>query len=313
MSSDESLPPGWDVAYNETGIPFYYEINNDSNRVWVRPTEPPPELPSGWERVKGDGGKVYYRNKISKKTQDEFPVAGQAFDAEHLPRDVGVFEEQQQQPPPQQPQNMQPVVDISSLVNRQLTEQEIETIRKMNNGQNLVDGLVQYDAGFDELKNSIGAAQPLPFDLSGYTKRLEEFRVTLIAKLAIIKEKLERLSLLEGLSDSLIQKLNAAKELFKSATNKLASAGVQNKPEEYEALGAKITELEGLIAEIETYPGMGAQAPAGAGAGAGGRRKSKTKHRKSRGKNKKTKRVKRTQTRKRKIKGGKCKCSLWNK
>jgi hypothetical protein len=309
MSSDESLPQGWDVAYNETGIPFYYEINNDSNRVWVRPTEPPPELPSGWERVKGDDGAVYYHNKISNKTQKEFPVPGQAFDVDHLPSDVGVFEEPQQQPPPQQPQNMQPVVDISSLVNRQLTEQEIETIRKMNNGQNLVDGLVQYDAGFDELKNSIGAAQPLPFDLSGYTKRLEEFRVTLIAKLAIIKEKLERLSLLEGLSDSLIQKLNAAKELFKSATNKLASAGVQNKPEEYEALGAKITELETLIADIETYNGMGAQSQSSVG----GRRKSKTKQRKSRGKNKKTKRVTRRQTRKRKIKGGKCKCSLWNK
>jgi hypothetical protein len=309
MSDEQPLPLGWDVAYNQDGIPFYYEINNDSNRVWVRPTEPPPELPSGWERVKDDRGAVYYHNKISKKTQKEFPVPGQAFDADHLPSDVGVFEEQQQQPPPQQPQNMQPVVDISSLVNRQLTEQEFETIRKMNNGQNLVDGLVQYDAGFDELKNSIGAAQPLPFDLSGYTKRLEEFRVTLIAKLAIIKEKLERLSLLEGLSDSLIQKLNAAKELFKSATNKLASAGVQNKPEEYESLGAKITELETLIADIETYNGMGAQSQSSVG----GRRKSKTKHRKSRGKNKKTKRVRRTQTIKRKRKGGKCNCSLWSK
>uniref|UniRef100_A0A6C0E655 WW domain-containing protein n=1 Tax=viral metagenome TaxID=1070528 RepID=A0A6C0E655_9ZZZZ len=305
--SEESLPDGWKLTYNQDGIPYWYDVNDLTDPVWVRPTEPTPKLPSGWEKVKGNDGKVYYLNKISKKTQDEFPVAGQAFDAEHLPRDVGVFEEPPQQPPPQQPQNMQPVVDISSLVNRQLTEQEIETIRKMNNGQALVDGLVQYDAGFDELKNSIGAAQPLPFDLSGYTKRLEEFRVTLIAKLAIIKEKLERLSLLEGLSDSLIQKLNAAKELFKSATNKLASAGVQNKPEEYEALGEKITELETLIAEIDTYNGMGAHAPVG------GRRKSKTKHRKSRGKKTKTKRVKRTQTRKRKRNGGKCKCSLWNK
>jgi hypothetical protein len=309
MSSDESLPDGWKLTYNQDSIPYWYDVNDLTDPVWVRPTEPTPKLPSGWEKVKGNDGAVYYHNKISNKTQKEFPVAGQAFDVDHLPSDVGVFEEQQQQPPPQQPQNMQPVVDISSLVNRQLTEQEIETIRKMNNGQNLVDGLVQYDAGFDELKNSIGAAQPLPFDLSGYTKRLEEFRVTLIAKLAIIKEKLERLSLLEGLSDSLIQKLNAAKELFKSATNKLASAGVQNKPEEYEALGAKITELETLIADIETYNGMGAQSQSSVG----GRRKSKTKHRKSRGKNKKTKRVRRTQTIKRKRKGGKCKCSLWNK
>ena len=303
MSDEEQpLPDGWEKTYNEAGEPFYFDINDIAPPVWVRPTEPTPKLLDGWEKVKGDGGSVYFRNRLSGKTQTEFPVLGQAFDDQHLPRDVGVLQ------PQQQPQNVQSVVDISTLVNRQLTEQEIETIRKMNNGQTLVDDLAQYDAGFDELKNSIGAAQPLPFDLSSYTKRLEDFRITLIAKLAIIKEKLERLSLLEGLSDSLIKKLNAAKELFKSATNKLASAGVQNKPEEYEALGAKIRELETLIAEIETYNGMGSQPSVG------GRRRSKTISRgKRNSKGKKTKRVKRTKTSKRKRKGGKCKCSLWAK
>lgn len=302
---EQPLPDGWDKTYNESGVPFYFDINDIAPPVWVRPTEPTPKLPTGWEKVKGDGGSVYFYNKVSGRTQTEFPLSGQAFDDQHLPINVGVVQPQQ----PQQPQNVQPLVDISSLVNRPLTEQEIETIRKMNNGETLVDGLVQYDAGFDELKNSIGAAQPLPFDLSSYTKRLEELRITLIAKLAIIKEKLERLSLLEGLSDSLIQKLNAAKELFKSATNKLASAGVQNKPEEYEALGAKIKVLEDLIAEIETYNGMGAQPSVG------GRKNSKRRYTKSRAKRnskgKKTKRVKRLKTRKRN--GGKCNCSLWGK
>lgn len=298
MSHKQPLPDGWiEVIDENSGNPYWYDKNDMTDPVWDRPTKPAPKLPSGWAKVKGDNG-VYYHNSITGNTQSAFPVVGDAWDTPLTSSDVV-----------QQPQNMQPVVDISSLVNRQLTEREIETIRKMNNGQTLLDGLGQYDAGFDELKNRIGAAQPLPFDLSVYTKRLEEFRITLIAKLAIIKEKLERLSLLEGLSDSLIQKLNAAKELFKSATNKLASAGVQNKPEEYEALGKKIKELEDLIAEIDTYNGMRTQHLVG------GRKKSKTKHRKSRGKNKKTKRVKRTQTRKRKIKrrGGKCNCSLWSK
>lgn len=306
--SGQGLPKGWiEVIDQGSGTPYWYDENDMNNAVWERPTEPTRQLPPGWERVVGTGGVVYYLNNITNKTQTGFPVVGEAFDDQHLPSDVGVVQQ------PQQPQNMQPVVDISTLVNRQLTDQEIETIRKMNNGQTLIDGLVQYDSGFEELKNRIGTAQPQPFDLSDYTRRLEAFHVILVEKLSIIKDKLDRLSLLEGLSGSLVQKLNDAKELFKSATTKLAAAAVQNDPTAYNALGAKIKELEDLISEIYRYPGMEVQ-PA-----VGGRKKSKTKHRKSRGKKNikrtktKTRRVKRTKTRKRKRNGGKCNCSLWSK
>jgi hypothetical protein len=288
MSDEEILPDGWIEVIDEgSGKPYWYDKNDLTDPVWVRPDKPTPKLPSGWAKVKGDGGAVYYHNNTTNKTQNDFPLEGQAWDTPLTSSDVGEV---------QQPQNVQPVVDISSLVNRELTDQEIETIRKMNNGETLINGLVQYDSGFNELKNRIGTAQPQPVDLSGYTRRLEAFRVLLLEKLSIIKDKLDRLSLLEELSGHLVQKLNDAKELFKSAITKLDAASVQNNTADYEALGKKITELEGLIAEIERYPGMGAQTRVG------GRRRSKTKHRKSRGKNKKTKRVKRTQTKKRKIK-----------
>jgi len=206
--------------------------------------------------------------------------------------------------PPSQPSTPS---DQPDIVNRKFTEAELDTINKLSVDDPAVYLAIahNYDEAFDGLKQQVQTPQQPTFDLSSYTERLTKIHADLMARLAVIKEKLVRLSEIESLSISLLDKLYAANELFTSVSNKLNSEN--NDPTAYNALGAKITELEALIAEIETYPGMGAQAPVG------GRRKSKTKHRKSRGKKTKTKRVKRTQTKKRKIKGGKCKCSLWNK
>ena len=203
--------------------------------------------------------------------------------------------------PPLQPSN-QPDID-----NRKFTDAELNTINRLSveDASRYVAIANNYDEAFEGLKEQMQTPQQPTFDLSSYTDRLTKIHADLMARLAVIKEKLVRLSEIESLSISLLDKLYAANELFTSVSNKLNSEN--NDPTAYNALGAKITELEALIAEIETYPGMGAQARVG------GRRRSKTKHRKSRGKKTKTKRVKRTQTKKRKIKGGKCKCSLWNK
>jgi hypothetical protein len=203
--------------------------------------------------------------------------------------------------PPSQPFN-QP-----DIVNRKFTDAELNTINRLSvdDPSRYVAIANNYDEAFEGLKQQVQTPQQPTFDLSSYTERLTKIHADLMGRLEVIKQKLVRLSEIESLSISLLDKLYAANELFTSVSNKLNSEN--NDPAAYNALGAKITELEGLIAEIERYPGMGAQAPVG------GRRMSKTKHRKSRGKNKKTKRVRRTQTRKRKRKGGKCKCSLWNK
>jgi hypothetical protein len=193
------------------------------------------------------------------------------------------------------------------IVNRKFTEPELDTINRLSveDPSRYVAIANNYDEAFEGLKEQMQTPQPPTFDLSSYTERLTKIHADLMGRLEVIKQKLVRLSEIESLSISLLDKLYAANELFTSVSNKLNSEN--NDPTAYNALGAKITELEGLIAEIERYPGMGAQAPVG------GRRKSKTKHRKSRGKKTKTKRVKRTQTKKKKNKGRKCKCSLWNK
>jgi hypothetical protein len=201
--------------------------------------------------------------------------------------------------PPSQPSN-QP-----DIVNRKFTDAELNTINSLSvdNPLRYLAIANNYDEAFEGLKEQIQTPQPPTFDLSSYTERLTKIHADLMARLAVIKEKLVRLSEIESLSISLLDKLYAANELFTSVSNKLNSEN--NDPTAYNALGAKITELEALIAEIERYPGMGAQAPAG------GRKKSKRRYIKSRGKKTKTRRVKRRKTIKRK--GGKCKCSLWSK
>jgi hypothetical protein len=256
MPSDQPLPPGWEEVYNESGIPYYYDVNNQSNVVWERPTQSPQ---------------------------------------------ANVVAPPQPSTPSDQP----------DIVNRKFTEIELETINRLSvdDPSRYVAIANNYDEAFEGLKEQMQTSQPQTFDLSSYTERLTKIHADLMSRLAVIKQKLVRLSEIESLSVSLLDKLYAANELFASVSNKLKS--VNNDPTAYNALGAKITELEGLIAEIETYPGMGAQAPVG------GRKKSKRRYTNSHGKKNikktKTKRVKRLQTRKRKGKGGKCKCSLWAK
>ena len=197
------------------------------------------------------------------------------------------------------------------IVNRKFTELELNTINRLSvdDPSRYVAIANNYDEAFQGLKVQLQTSQPPTFDLSSYTDRLTKIHADLISRLAVIKQKLDSLSKIESLSVVLLEKLYAANELFTSVSNKLGD--INNDPTAYNALGAKITELETLIAEIERYPGMGSQASVG------GRRSSKTKHRISRGKRnskgKKTKRVKRTKTSKRKRKGGKCNCSLWAK
>ena len=70
--------------------------------------------------------------------------------------------------------------------------------------------------------------------------------------------------------------------------------------------GKKITELEAVIAEIDTYPGIKA-------VGGKSKKRRTKKQRKTRGnKNKRTKKGKRTRTKKRGRRGG-SKCGLWRK
>jgi hypothetical protein len=204
--------------------------------------------------------------------------------------------------PPLQPSN-QP-----DIVNRKFTDAELNTIHSLSvdDPSRYTAIANNYDEAFEGLKEQMQTPQQPTFDLSSYTERLTKIHTDLMSRLAVIKQKLVRLSEIESLSISLLDKLYAANELFKSVMTKLED--VNNDPTDYNALGAKIKELEDLIAEIEMYNGMGDQAPVG------GRKKRKTISRgKRNGKGKKTKRVRRTQTRKRKRKGGKCKCSLWNK
>ena len=201
--------------------------------------------------------------------------------------------------------------DQPDIVNRKFTELELDTINRLpvESPEKYLAIANNYDEAFEGLKEQMQTSQPQTFDLSSYTDRLTKIQTDLMARLAVIKDKLDSLSKIESLSVSLLEKLYSANELFKSVMNKLEA--VNNDPTAYNALGAKIKELEDLIAEIERYPGMGSQHSFG------GRRRSKTKHRKSRGKRnskgKKTKRVKRTKTIKRKRRGGKCNCSLWAK
>ena len=257
--SDQPLPPGWEEVYNESGIPYYYAKDDESNVVWERPTESP----------------------VAKVAPPPPPN-------------------------PSQPQN-QPS-NPEEAVNRPLTEEELDTINKFSvaDSSRYVAIANTYDEAFDELKNQIQTSQPQTFDLSTYTARLTKFHEELLSRLSRIKEKLDSLSKIEGLSISLVDKLYAARELFKSASEKLGS--VNNDPAEYEALGKKITELEAVIAEIDTYPGIKA-------VGGKSKKRRTKKQRKTRGnknKNKKTKKGKRTRTKKRGRRGG-SKCGLWRK
>lgn len=186
--------------------------------------------------------------------------------------------------------------------NTKLTEEERELITSMKNGENLVKEIDEYDAEFEKMKDFIESNEAQPFNLSGYTAKLDAFRVLLIEKIVFLqKKKLTSLSKIEDLYSSLIQKLSEATALYNNVTINLS---VVNTSAEYKALGVKIAELETLINGINDS----ANAPAG------GRKKSKTKSRGKRNiKKTKTKRVKRTKTRKIKRRGGKCNCSLWSK
>ena len=185
--------------------------------------------------------------------------------------------------------------------NTKLTEEERELITSMKNGKNLVKKIDEYDAEFEKIKSFMDSHEAHTFDLSGYTAKLDSFRVLLIEKLVFLQKKLTSLSKIEDLSPSLIQKLSEATALYKYVTINLS---VVNTSAEYKALGDKIADLEVLVNELNS-------------SAVGGIKKSKTKHRKSRGKRnskgKKSKRVRRTQTRKIKRRGGKCNCSLWSK
>ena len=247
------------------------------------------ELPSGWGEKKDEEGKTYYY-ALGDHTQVTWD----------RPK-ANVVAPPQPSTPSDQP----------DIVNRKFTELELDTINRLSvdNPSRYVAIANNYDEAFEGLKVQLQTSQPPTFDLSSYTDRLTKIHADLMSRLAAIKQKLVRLSEIESLSVVLLEKLYAANELFKSVMTKLEN--VNNDPTEYEALGVKIKELEDLIAEIETYPGMGSQPSVG------GRRRSKTKNRISRGKRnskgKKTKRVKRTKTRKIKRRGGKCNCSLWSK
>ena len=248
------------------------------------------ELPSGWIETKDDKGNTYYypSDDHTKVTWDRPTQSPQA----------NVVA-------PPQPSNPSNRPDI---VNRKFTDIELDIINRLSvdDPSRYVAIANNYDEAFEGLKEQMQTSQPQTFDLSSYTERLTKIHTDLMSRLAVIKQKLVRFSEIESLSISLLDKLYAANELFKSVMTKLED--VNNDPTDYNALGAKIKELEDLIAEIEKYPGMESQAPVG------GRKKRKTISRgKRNGKGKKTKRVRRTQTRKRKRKGGKCKCSLWNK
>ena len=184
--------------------------------------------------------------------------------------------------------------------NTKLTEEERELITSMKNGENLVKEIDEYDAEFEKMKDLIESHEAQPFNLSGYTAKLDSFRVLLIEKLFFLQKKLTSLSKIEDLSPSLIQKLSEATALYKYVTINLS---VVNTSAEYKALGDKIADLEVLVNQLNSLA-------------VGGRKKSKTKSRGKRnnkGKKTKTKRVKRTKTRKIKRKGGKCNCSLWFK
>ena len=284
--SDQQLPSGWEKVYNESGIPYYY--NSDTGD-----TSSEFPLPRGWvEEKDGDGNPYYYalddHTQVTRVRPTKSPKAN-------------IVEPLQPSTPSDQP----------DIVNRKFTELELDTINRLSvdDPSRYIAIANNYDEAFEGLKEQMQTSQPETFDLSSYTDRLTKIHADLISRLAVIKQKLDSLSKIESLSVSLLDKLYAANELFTSVSSKLGD--INNDPTAYNALGAKITELETLIAESERYPGMGSQLPVG------GRKKSKTKHRKSRGnknsKGKKTKRVKRTKTIKRKGRGGKCNCSLWAK
>jgi len=256
--SDQPLPPGWEEVYTESGIPYYFAKDDDTNVVWERPTESP-------------------QSKVA-------PL-----------------------PPPNPSQSQsQPSNPVEEAVNRPFTEEEKDTINSFSvaDPSRYVAIADTYDDAFDELKDKIQTSQPQSFDLSTYTARLTKFHEELLSRLSRIKEKLDSLSKIEGLSVSLMDKLYAARELFKSATDKLGA--VNNDPTEYEALGKKITELEAIIAEIDTYPGIKATG----GKSKKRRTKKQMKSRGNKNKNKKTKKGKRMRTKKRGRRGG-SKCGLW--
>jgi hypothetical protein len=249
------------------------------------------DLPSGWSEQKDDKGNTYYY-----PSDDQTKVT---WDRPTQPPQANVVPS----PQPSDPSNPSTQSDI---VNRKFTDIELDIINRLSvdDPSRYVAIANNYDEAFEGLKEQMQTSKPQTFDLSIYTGRLTKIHKDLMSRLAVIKQKLVRFSEIESLSISLLDKLYAANELFKSVMTKLED--VNNDPTDYNALGAKIKELEDLIAEIEKYPGMESQAPVG------GRKKRKTISRgKRNGKGKKTKRVRRTQTRKRN--GGKCKCSLWGK
>jgi hypothetical protein len=211
-------------------------------------------------------------------------------------------------PNPSQPQTQSQPSNPEEAVNRPFTDEELDTIDNFSvaNPSRYVAIANTYDEAFDEFKNQIETSQPQTFDLSTYTARLTKFHEELLSRLSRIKEKLDSLSKVEGLSVSLVDKLYAARELFKSASDKLGA--VNNDPTEYEALGKKITELEALIADIDTYPGI--KAVGGKSKKRRTKKQRKSRSNKNKNKNKKTKKGKRMRTKKRGRWGG-SKCGLW--
>jgi hypothetical protein len=256
-------------------------------------------LPQGWVEVfNQDGIPYYYAEDDDTNVVWERPTESPQAKVTPPPP-----------PNPSQPQTQsQPSNSGEEAVNRPFTEEEKDTINSFSvaDPSRYVAIADTYDDAFDELKDKIQTSQPQSFDLSTYTARLTKFHEELLSRLSRIKEKLDNLSKVEGLSVSLVDKLYAARELFKSASDKLGA--VNNDPTEYEALGKKITELEALIAEIDTYPGI--KATGGKSKKRRTKKQRKSRSNKNKNKNKKTKKGKRMRTKKRGRLGG-SKCGLW--
>lgn len=68
-TSDEHLPPGWEMRYDQYGRKYYVDHNTRST-VWERPQA----LPQGWEYRRDPRGRVYYVDHNTRTTTWQRPT-----------------------------------------------------------------------------------------------------------------------------------------------------------------------------------------------------------------------------------------------
>ncbi|QQP39523.1 E3 ubiquitin-protein ligase, partial [Caligus rogercresseyi] len=67
-STEEPLPPGWEMRYDRYRRRYYVDHNNRST-TW----EQPQPLPVGWEMRRDDRGRMYYVDHNTRQTTWQRP------------------------------------------------------------------------------------------------------------------------------------------------------------------------------------------------------------------------------------------------